>query len=200
MKTTTILRWWLAANLAASGLAWAILAIVFPLDVRPFWLLRRAIAVILGVGMLSSAYFLAIRFRSRSKAVLGAQPMGFKKEFLVCVVDGFLVFSIASFLFNLFLVLFRGHDFDPTLDVLHFIPTLLVTNTVWEALISRSGDSLIMLFSSVVVFDGLVGGLAGIILSPLRIIPRTRIGVLALHFVLFCGFELALAKWFMFRC
>jgi len=201
MKTVTMFRWWLGAILAASGLAWVILAVWFPLDVRPFWLLRRAIAVILGGGMLVSAYLLAIRFPSRNKAVSGAPaPAGFKKTFLVCVVDGFLVFSIGSFLFNLFLVLFRRYDFDPTFDVVHMIPTVLVTNTAWEALIHRSGGSLILLFSSVVVFDGLVGGLAGTILSPLRVIPRTRVGVLILHFLIFCGFEFALAKWFMFRC
>lgn len=197
MKTMTIFRWWVAVNLAASGLAWIILAVVFPVDMRPLWFLRRVIGVILGAGMLSCAYFLAIRCRSRRAP--DTSP-GFKKKFLDCVVDGFLVFSVASFLFNLFLVLFRRYDFDPTFDVLHFIPTLLITNTAWEALISRSGGSLILLFSSVVVFDGLIGGLAGMILSPLRFIPRTRIAILVLLLGLFCVFEAALVKWLMFRC
>ena len=200
-KTTTILRWWLALILAVSGLAWVVLAVVVPVHMRPFWLLRRVIGGILGAGMLSLAYFLAVKCRSKRPTV--PQPdmsPGFKKKFLDCVVDGFLVFSVASFLFNLFLVLFRRYDFDPTFDVLHFIPTLLITNTAWEALISWSGGSLILLFSSVVVFDGLIGGLAGMILSPLRFIPRTRIAILVLLLGLFCVFEAALAKWLMFRC
>ena len=199
-KMNTIFRWWFAANLAVSGLAWAVLAIIHPIDVRPFWLLRRAIAVVLGTGILSAAYFLAIRFQSRDKAICQVQPTTeFNNRFLVRVADGFLVFSIASFFFNLCLVVFRGYDLSPTFDFIHLIPTLLA-NGVWEALIHRSGGSLVIFFSSVVVFDGVIGGLVGIIFSPLRFIPKTRIGVLVLHFLLFCAFEFVLAKWFLFRC
>ena len=200
MRGTPILRWWVALNLAASGLAWGVLAIIIRPDVRPLWLLRRVFSVALGIAMLSCAYLLAVRWRSRG--IMREQPdarLGFKDQSFVSMGDGFLVFSIASFLFNLFLVLFRRYDFSPTFDVIHFIPTL-ITNTVWEGLISRSGGSLILFFSSVVMFDGVVGALAGMVMSPLRLIPRSRIGIVVLDLLLFCGFELALAKWFMFRC
>jgi hypothetical protein len=201
MTTMTICRWWIALNLVASGLTWIVLAIIFPVDVRPLWLLRRAVAVPLGAGMLACAYLLAIRRRPTATTVLHPdETPRSKSKLVVSVLDGFLVFSITSFLFNLFLVLFRRYDFDPTFDVLHLIPIFLITNTVWEALISRSGGSLILLYSSVVLFDGMIGALAGLVISPLRLLPRSRMASAFLMLVLFGTFEYALWKWFLFRC
>ena len=198
-EASTILRLWLAVNLAVCGLVWVVVALSCRVDAQPFWLLRRALAVLLGAGLLAGAYLLVARFRSRDREVVNAESSrGLRRRLLACAIDGFLVFSLASFLFNLSLVLFRRYDFDPTFDVLHLIP-VLIANIAWEALISRTGGSLILFFSSVVIFDGLIGALVGMALSPRRSLIRRRAVFQALLLGIFCGFELVLATCLVLR-
>ncbi|MBN2577586.1 MAG: hypothetical protein JXB10_01160 [Pirellulales bacterium] len=201
MTNITICRWWIALILLTNGLAWIVFAMIFPASTQALWLLRRAVAIVLGAGMVGCAYLLVSRIRSSRKTVLHPnEAFNFKRNPVVSILDGFLAFSIASFVFNLFLVSFRRYDFDPTFDVLHFIPTLLITNTVWEALISRSGGSLILHYSSVVLFDGMIGALTGLITSPLRLLPKSRLASVLLMLILFGAFEFFLWKWLPFRC
>ena len=198
MKRTLARRFWTVLILAGIGLIFADMAFSLHFGSRPSSILRRVLTGGLGLGMLSCAYLLVVRRRIRSE---GAQQpeaaRGFKGEFLSSIADGFVVFSGASFVLNLYLVVFKGCDFDPPPDLIHFIP-VGIANDVCEGLVSGSYSSAALFFAAVVVFDGVVGALAGIVLSPLRLIPGSRIATVVLQLLLFCGFEHAVIKWLSF--
>jgi hypothetical protein len=198
MKSAVPLRFWAVFLLMGIGLVFGDMAFGPHLDPGFSPILGRVLTGGITPGLLSCAYFLVVRRGVRGE---GAQqleaPQGFKGRFLSSIADGFVVFSVASLLFNLYLVAFRGCNLDLPPDLIHCIP-VGIANDVYEGLISPSGCSPALFFAAIVVFDGVVGALAGMALSPLWLIPGSRVATIVLQLGLFCGFEYAAVRWLAF--
>lgn len=154
---------------------------------------RRMVAALIGALLLGGG-ILPIRRRRADRV-----PAGPHNPVLIGLQDGFTTFGLASLLFNTVTRILGTCDLDPTFDVLHMIPALLM-NEIWEALISASGGSFFLTAGGIALFDACIGAIIGLMLAPFRrFLPRRMVWGSVL-LVCFVAFEAAVIRWMAFRC
>lgn len=154
---------------------------------------RRLVAALIGALVLGGGILLIKRRRSGG---VEASP---RKSIWIGLQDGFTTFGLASLAFNTVMMILGKCDLDPTLDVLHLIPAMLM-NAVWEGLISASGGSFFLTVGGIALFDACIGAIVGLMLAPLRrLLPKRMIWVVV-FLMCFAAFEASTIQWMAFRC
>jgi hypothetical protein len=166
-----------------------------------FWILPLDSAIVAALLMLGAAYWLILRPfvvpRERKPPLSRHSP--FYKLALQSMGDGFLAFSVLSFLLNLMYMLTHHMDMHVDYDLWHLVIIIRVANVFWEGVLSRLGDQTILWLLTVAVFDGCIGMLTGLIISPLQRLPRARIPVFALLMILAVTGWLIVVEWEQLR-
>jgi hypothetical protein len=101
--------------------------------------------------------------------------------------DGFLVFSLGAFVLNMSYLLFHGYELHPAYELFHLKIVLTVARPLWDGIICRSANSSVLWLATVVVFDGFLGMLVALVLSPLRLLQRSRVMLIIIEILLLCG-------------
>ena len=154
---------------------------------------RRLVAALIGALVFGGGILLIKRRHA------GEVEASRHKSVWIALQDGFTTFGLASLGFNTLMMILGKCDLDPTFDVLHLIPAI-VMNEIWEGLISASGRSFFLTAGGIALFDASIGAIIGLLFAPLRqFLPRRMIWV-AVALVCFTAFEAVVIRWMAFRC
>ncbi|NCC50446.1 MAG: hypothetical protein EOM20_04435 [Spartobacteria bacterium] len=177
-----VLRWWLGILSLISALT----LLCSPLLYEPSLALPLDAAIVMAILLLVAGYWLVLRpfILKKPKRDVVELPIPYSWALKSALADGFFAFSVCSVALNISYMITHNMELHAEYDLMHLRAILMLASAFWEDVLCRVGNQTILWLVTVSVMDGLVGLLFGLLLSPLRKIPRSRIPVMVLFFIL----------------